>query len=290
MEDKPKRRPGRPKKEDVPPLKASNVDAGAGDKGRFFAEQYENSQKKLKAAHLEIESLEKEIRQLKKKARETADIQSAASADQQTVAQSKNDGTKEYKDLQASADDLRRRMNNFQKQYLDEKEENSRLNAALDKVEAERDAHARQVDLLNAAIEKLESDNDALAHQGEELAIVKETLAKREEALNLRRETEEKLVSLLKENEDKLKQATLEKSHLEQTVSMAGERIKELESIERNHYTDPVVTFKAKSVFEQTDLIKGLCRFIAFNAEQGDEQNEKITFEKVGVQTLQQAE
>lgn len=267
MEDTPKRRPGRPKKEDVPPLKGNAVQRGAEDKGRFFADQYENSQKKLKAANEEIKSLKDEIYQLKKKNREAAAIQSTASADQQTVAQLKIEGTKEYKDLQASADDLRRRVENFQKKYKDEKEENARL---------------------NAAIEKLQSDNDALAHQGDELAITKETLAKREYALALRRETEEKLAALLKENEDKLKQAALDKAYLEQTVELASERIRELESIEDSHYIEPVVTFTAKPVFDQTDLITGLCRFIAHNAEQGDGQHEKNALEKIGVQTLPQ--
>lgn len=288
MEDMPKRRPGRPKKEAVPPLRGNEVVAGTTDKGRFFADQYENSQKKLKAANEEIQSLKEEIYQLKKTARETNAAQSTASEDQQTIAQLKIEGTKEYKELQASAEDLRRRMDNFQKKYKDEKEENARLNGTLDQAKAERDAHARQVELLNITIEKLQSDYDALAQEAAELTTLKETLSNREHALNLRRETEEKLASLLKENEDKLKQAALDKAYLEQTVELAGERIRELESIQDSHYIEPVVTFTAKPVFDQTDLITGLCRFIAHNAEQGDGQHEKNALEKIGVQTLPQ--
>lgn len=290
MEDMPKRRPGRPKKEAVPPLRGNEVEAGTTDKGRFFADQYENSQKKLKAANEEIHSLKEEIYQLKKTARETSAAQSTASEDQQTIAQLKIEGTKEYKELQASAEDLRRRMDNFQKKYKDEKEENARLNATLDQVESERDAHARQVEQLNVTIEKLQSDYDVLAQEAAELTTLKETLSNREHALNLRRETEEKLASLLEENEEKLKQAALDKSYLEKTVELARERIKELESIEDSHYSEPIVTFTAKPVFDQTDLIKGLCRFIAYNTEQGDEQHEKIAFEKIGDPTLRQAE
>lgn len=290
MEDTPKRKPGRPKKQDVPPLKGNAVEGGSTDRARFFADQYENSQMKLKAANEEIKSLKEEIYQLKKKNREAAAIQSTASADQQTIAQLKIEGTKEYKELQASAEDLRRRMDNFQKKYKDEKEENARLNGTLDQAEAERDAHARQVELLNITIEKLQSDYDALAQEAAELTTLKETLSNREHALNLRRETEEKLASLLKENEDKLKQAALDKAYLEQTVELASERIRELESIGDSHYTEPVVTFTAKPVFDQTELITGLCRFIAYNAEQGDEQYETSAFEKIGVQTIRQAE
>lgn len=270
MEDTPKRKPGRPKKEDVPPLKGNAVERGVEDKGRFFADQYENSQKKLKAAKEEIESLKDEIYQLKKKAREAAAVQSATSENQQTVAQLKIEGTKEYKDL-------RRQMMNFEHKYKDEREENARLNAALDK------AYADNKSLKQTHEDRLKAD-------AEELDIKTETLLKRDEELAMQRETNEKLMELLKENEDKLKQAALENSDLEQTVALASERIKELESIEDSHYVEPIVTFTAKPAFDPTDLITGLCRFIAHNAEQGDEQHEKITLEKIGTQTLRQAE
>ena len=177
MEDTPARKRGRPKK----PV----TESGKDDKGRFFAEQYQNSQLKLKAANEEIKSLKEENYQLKKGSQGDVPAQ--------------DDSSKQLAEL---------------------------------------------------------------------------------------RETNEKLLELLKENELNLKQCVLEKSHLEKTVTLARERIKELEHVEDNHFVEPIVHYASNPNYDHTELIKGLCHFITTNSIQGGNQDEKNTVDTIRTQTL----
>lgn len=177
MEDTPARKRGRPKK----PV----TESGKDDKGRFFAEQYQNSQLKLKAANEEIKSLKEENYQLKK--------------GRQGDAPNQDDSSKQLAEL---------------------------------------------------------------------------------------RETNEKLLELLNENELKLKQYVLDNSNLEKTVTLARNRIKELEYIEDNHFIEPIVHYTNNPNHDHTELIKGLCHFITLNSKQGGNQDEKDTVDTIRTQTL----